>query len=83
MNVRIKSFDVDVPIKQNGIEIEVRTPDGSKQVGDCYVTMTKFTLRRGKTTKKNGVSVTWDEFADILASAEAKKAALRAARATD
>ncbi len=71
---------MDMEIKTNGIELEVREPDDSTQIGDCYVTKTGLTWCRGKTTKANGVKVTWNELAEILASTKAKTEALKAAR---
>ena len=65
---------------QKGMELEIRSPDGRTHQGDCYVTMTSITWCPGRVTKANGVSVTWDELAEILASKDAKKAALKAAR---
>ena len=81
MEVKIKKFDVNMLVKSNGIELEVRTPDGQSQMGDCYVTMTGLVWCKGRTTKPKGVKVTWDELATILSSETAKKAALKAAKA--
>ena len=81
MEVRIKQFDVDMLVKQKGIEFEVRTPDGTSQIGDCYITMTGLVWCQGKTTKQNGTKMSWDHLAEILESDQAKKAALKAARA--
>lgn len=81
VNVRIKKLDINMHVKQNGIEFEVRTPDGASQVGDCYLTMTGLVWCKGKTTKPKGIKITWDDLAAILGSDAAKKAALKAARA--
>lgn len=80
MEVRIKQFDVNMFVKSNGIEFEVRTPDGSSQVGDCYVTMTGLVWCKGKTTKANGVKVSWDDLSAVLGSDVAMKAAVKAAK---
>ncbi len=45
MKVKVKSFAIDMEVKTSGMELEVRTPDGGAQVGDCYVTKTGLTLR--------------------------------------
>lgn len=81
MEVRIKTFDVNMLVKKNGLELEVRTPDGSRQVGDCVVTMTGLTWCRGRTTQAKGTKMTWEELARILDSPEKKRAALAAADA--
>ncbi len=80
MKVRVKQFTVDMEVKTNGIELEVREPDDSAQIGDCYVTKTGLTWCKGKTTKANGIKVTWNELAEILVSSKAKAEALKAAR---
>ena len=81
MKVKVKQFAVDMEVKTSGIELEVRKPDGSAQIGDCYVTKTGLTWCKGKTTKPKGVKVSWNELAELLASPAAKTAALEAARA--
>jgi hypothetical protein len=82
MQVKIKSFDVGMDVKSNGIEFEVRKPDGSAQIGDCYLTMTGLVWCEGKKTKQNGVKVSWPEFMEIMKSDAAKKAAINAAKRT-
>ena len=80
MDVRIKSFDVNMAVKSKGIEFEVRAPDGSAQIGDCYLTMTGLIWCKGKTAKKNGVKIGWDDFARVLASDQTRKVAVAAAK---
>ena len=82
MKVQIKQFAVDMQVKSKGIEFEVRTPDGETQLGDCFVTQTGLVWCKGKTTKQNGIKVTWDELTAILASQGSKKAAVKAAKAS-
>jgi hypothetical protein len=82
MNVKIKNFDVDVDVKTNGIEFEVRTPDKKTQLGDCYLTMTGLIWCPGRTSKKNGVKVTWQEFMDLLSSKDTLKRAVKVAKNT-
>lgn len=67
MQVSIKDFAVTMEVKNTGIEFEVRDNDG-KHKGDCYVTKTGFVWCGGRTTRENGIKVSWDEF---IASAEA------------
>ncbi|MBF0459591.1 MAG: hypothetical protein HQK99_17010 [Nitrospirae bacterium] len=82
MNVWIKKFDVDMQVKSNGIELEIRSTNGETQIGDCYATQTGLTWCKGKTTKPKGVKVSWDDFAVICTSEDTLKAALRAAKQT-
>ena len=81
MEVRIKKLDINMHVKQNGIEFEVRTPDGSSQIGDCYLTMTGLVWCKGKTTKPKGTPISWGDLAVVLSSNAAKTAAVKAARA--
>lgn len=80
MKVKVKQFAVDMEVKTSGIEFEVRQPDDSAQIGDCFVTKTGLTWCKGKTTKANGIKITWLELAEILESKETKATALKAAR---
>lgn len=86
MEVRVKKFDVNMQVKTNGIEFEVRQPDatpadGTIQFGDCILTKTGLIWCGGRTGRDNGIKVTWAELAIILGSDDTKKAALKAARA--
>jgi hypothetical protein len=80
VKVKVKTFDIELAIKANGLELEVRTPDDRTQVGDCYVTMTGLIWCAGKVHRPNGVKLSWSELGTILASPDAKKAALKAAK---
>ena len=81
MQVKIKKFEVNMEVKANGIEFEVRNPDGTAQIGDCFVTMTGLIWCKGKTSKKNGIKISWNEFTEIMKSKESKKAAIKAVKA--
>jgi hypothetical protein len=83
VQVRIKEFQVEMNVKAAGIEFEVRTPDGSNQIGDCYLTMTGLVWCQGRISKAHGVKVSWDEFITIMQSSESLKAAVRAAKSLD
>lgn len=81
MKVHVKSFEVDMMVKAKGIEFEIRSPgDGVTQLGDCVLTMTGLIWCKGKTGRKNGVKVSWEEFIDICKSEVSLKAALKAAK---
>jgi len=81
MKVWIKKFDVNMEVKSKGIELEVRTPDGDRQIGDCYVTMTGLIWCNGRVGKANGIKLSWEELMELLRSAKTKRAALNAAKA--
>ena len=80
MKVLIKSFDVQMQVKNKGIELEVRTPNDEKQLGDCYVTKTGLIWCEGKIEKNNGIKVSWENFITICESEKSLKAALKAAK---
>ena len=80
MKVWIKSFGVEMQVKQNGIALEVRSPDGKSQLGDCYATMTGLVWCKGRTRKEHGVKVNWDDLAAICESNDSLKAAIKAAK---
>jgi hypothetical protein len=71
MKVHIKSFDVDMEVKNKGIEFEVRSPDDSKQLGDLILTKSGLTWCEGRTKPENGIKLTWDKFIQ-LAGEQAK-----------
>lgn len=81
MEVWIKSLEVEMQVKQKGIELEVRSPDGKDQLGDCYATMTGLVWCQGRTKKENGVKISWQELVHICESRETLKAAVKAAKA--
>lgn len=61
MKVNIKDFDVEMEIKNNGIEFEVRSNE-NKFLGDFIVTKSGLIWCEGKTSRKNGVKISWDKF---------------------
>ena len=61
MKVTIKDFDVGMEVKTNGIEFQVRKPDGTL-LGDCYLTKTGLIWCQGQTTRANGKKASWNEF---------------------
>lgn len=80
MEVWIKSLQVEMQVKQKGIELEVRNADGTEQLGDCYATMTGLIWCKGKTQKRNGVKISWEDLITICKSESTVKAAVKAAK---
>ena len=80
MQVGIKNFDVNMQVKSSGVEFEVRSPDGSTQLGDCYLTMSGLVWCSGKTSKKNGTKINWNDFITIMSSDDSKKGFIRNSR---
>jgi hypothetical protein len=63
--VNIKTFSIEMEVKNKGIEFEIRDdPDG--HVGDVVLTKTGITWCRGKTTLAKGKFLSWDEFMAMM-----------------
>jgi hypothetical protein len=62
MRVTVKSFDVDMEVKNNGIEFEVFTPDGKTHWGDLVLTKSGLIWCKGRTRRENGQKISWDDF---------------------
>ena len=63
--VFIKDLQVEMEIKNAGIEFSVSRNDGSHK-GDLYVTKTGLTWCPGKTAKENGKKIDWHDFTDYM-----------------
>ncbi len=66
MKVCIKKFDVDMEIKNNGIELEVYDAEGKEHVGDLVITKRKLIWCAGKTDRENGFSIEWEKFISFM-----------------
>ena len=80
MKVWIKKIEVEMQVKNNGVEFEVRSTDDTRQIGDCYATSTGLTWCLGKKTKQKGVQIKWGELMVLCSSPAALKAAIAAAK---
>ena len=67
MNVSIKSFDVEMQVKNKGIEFQVYGNDGVFR-GDMIINKSGIIWCEGKTHRKNGVPVKWDDFIEWMNS---------------
>lgn len=67
MKVFIKKLQVDMDIKNNGIELDVSDNEGG-HIGDLYVTKAQLIWCLGKTSKKKGKKIKWDDFAEYMVS---------------
>ncbi len=79
MDVSIKSFDVDMAIKNKGIELEIHEP-GGKMLGDLVVTKTHLIWCPGKTKRENGQKIKWTDFIDLVDSAQQPKRSKKSAK---
>ena len=62
MKVSVKRFNVDMDVKNAGIEFEVRSPNGKNHLGHLVLTKTKLIWCPGQTGPKNGHEITWEDF---------------------
>jgi len=68
MNVTIKRFDVQMELKNSGIEFEVRTPAGVDHLGDMVVNKSGMTWCPGRVQVKNGTRKSWEEIIEFFNS---------------
>lgn len=62
MKVWITELNAEQQLKNNGMQLDVYSPDGKTRLGDLTITKTKLVWCAGKIRKKNGVEVSWDDF---------------------
>lgn len=67
MKVSIKDFDVEMELKNNGIELDIANPQGT-HIGDLIVTKTRLIWCQGQTRRANGKEIQWDEFIAFMNS---------------
>ncbi len=69
MKVNIKKFDVEMAIRNSGVELEVRDRSGNRQLGDLVITKSKVIWCPGRTRPEHGRAVTWEKFIQMMDSA--------------
>ena len=79
MDVSIKSFDVKMDVKNNGVELEIREPNDGNRLGDLIITKSHLIWCEGRTRRENGNKIKWTEFVEMVNAAQkpAKKAAAK------
>jgi hypothetical protein len=60
MNVSIKDFQVEMILKNNGIELEIRTPQGD-HLGDLCIGRETIEWCKGKKNRGNGIKKNWND----------------------
>lgn len=60
MKVGVKKLHVQMELKNNGVELEVRT-NKDEFLGDLVINKKGLTWCKGKTSKKNGKEKIWEE----------------------
>jgi hypothetical protein len=65
MNVSIKKFDVEMKLKNKGVEFEVYDNQDT-HLGDVILTKSKVIWCQGKTSREKGKHVKWEEFIEYM-----------------
>jgi hypothetical protein len=79
MKVAIKSLEVDMEIKNKGVELEIFEPNGLDKLGNLVITKSELIWCAGKTRRDNGTKVKWPAFvALITAGTDSAKTAVAA-----
>jgi len=65
MKVSIKNLSVEMPVKNKGIEVEVRNTSGD-HLGDLIVNKAGLIWCKGRTRRENGIRITWQRFISLL-----------------
>jgi hypothetical protein len=65
MKVSIKSFDVQMEVKNSGIEFEVADNEGA-HLGDVILTKTGLIWCKGRQQRQNGTKVSWTKFIELM-----------------
>jgi hypothetical protein len=65
VNVSIKSFDVEMKVKNKGIELDIYDNDGA-HLGDLVVTKTGLTWCKGKIKRQNGKKLSWEKLMALM-----------------
>ncbi|HEX2986137.1 MAG TPA: hypothetical protein VHO71_04905 [Caproiciproducens sp.] len=71
MDVSIKRFDVEMLLKTNGMELDIKQPNGGEHIGDVVISKTGVTWCRGRTTPAHGISKSWDELIALMEEPQA------------
>ena len=65
MKVGIKRFNVDMEVKNTGVEFGVHSNSGD-HLGDLVITKTRLIWCEGRTRPQNGVPIAWEEFIEMM-----------------
>jgi hypothetical protein len=68
MKVAIKSLEVDMEIKNKGVELEVYEPNGLDRLGNLVITKTELIWCAGKTRRENGTKLKWPAFVGLISA---------------
>ena len=68
MKVSIKDLSVDMEVKNAGVELDVYSSDGAQHLGDLIISKSGLLWCKGKTSRKNGVKVSWESFTEWMES---------------
>ena len=78
MDVSIKSFEVNMDVKTNGVEFGIREPNGGDRLGDLFITKAHLIWCEGRTRRENGKKIKWTDFVEMV-NGTAQKPAMKSA----
>jgi hypothetical protein len=70
LKVSIKSLEVDMEIKNKGVELEVFEANGTTRLGDLVITKTDLIWCSGRTRRENGIKMKWPAFIQMIQESE-------------
>jgi hypothetical protein len=65
VKVWIKNLEVEMQVKNNGIELDIRD-NADKHIGDLYVTKTKLIWCKGRINRDNGKEFALEDFIAMM-----------------
>jgi hypothetical protein len=68
MKVYIRSLNVQMEVKNKGIELDIYAPNDTDRLGDLVITRSGLIWCRGKVLRKNGIEASWQDFIDWMES---------------
>ena len=66
MKVLITEFNVEMKVKNKGVQIDIFQPNGKVRHGDLTITKTKLIWCKGQTHKANGIEVSLEDFIEWI-----------------
>lgn len=66
MKVTVKDLAAEIELKNNGMELEIRSPDGNEHLGDLVITKTNIIWCEGRQRRENGKKVPWQKFIELM-----------------
>lgn len=66
MKVLVKDLAAEIELKNAGMELEIRSPDGTEHLGDLVLTKSSLIWCEGRQRRENGKKITWAKFIEMM-----------------